>query len=1581
MTFPDPYVNLPDSGDDTLVIVFTAVVDDEAANTRTSSSITNSATLSWEDSAGSPSNVNDSVTTQIVEPNLTITKSDDDADGVVDPGQTVTYTVTATNTSGTRVTVGHDLEITDVVPAVLTPVEPIADGGVWDLPTRTITWTVSSLAPGASVVRTYQATTADPLVGASQVVNTASVEGSSLAGTVAGERDATSPHGGIGSGYQATVDNTLIAPTMRVAKSVTPGQATVGEVATYTLDVTIPADVILYDTTVIDDLPVGLVFIDTLSMSCDQGGAACSPVITVTELGSDGDVVAWFLGDLSTAAVQDRVVTIEYEAYVDDAIGVVDGVTLTNTANVYGNQTDLVGGTPGAIPDAGDFDVDGTPDDADLDVVEPTLTIDKDVAGQVGDTDTRRAVPGESLTYTLVITNTGSSPAYEVEVTDTPDSRMELGDVSPGAGYSVVDGNPADGTLEWSIDGPIAPAGSVTITYDLVVPATLDETDEVVGPELTNTADVPSYWGVPSAGRAPALPYREYDDVTPDTVTIEVDLASIGDRVWFDVNGDGVQDVGEPNLAGVDVTVTYLGADNTFGTADDEVFTDTTDASGLYLIEDLPGGLYRVVVDSADIPDGLDPSFDLDDGLVGPDGIWNGNLGQDQAKRDVDFAYTGNGSIGDTIWFDHDGDGTVNGPEVGIEGVDLTVTWLGFDGLVGGGDDIEYPATTNASGMYLVDNLPAGEYTVTVDTADLPAGFTQVSDPDATIDDATTVTLADGENHVAADFGYRGSGSIGDLVWLDTTGDGTVDSGEPGIQGVFVDVVWHGPDGNPGGGDDVTFTVETDGDGGYLVEFLPAGSYEVIVTGGLPDGVANSYDEDLDGDSATPVVLSDGEDHLTADFGYFGTTSLGDRVWWDLDSDGVQDPGEPGLGGVEVTVTFAGADDTFGTGDDDTFVRVTDGAGNYLVSGLADGDYRVEVTDGIASGFTTTYDEDDGIVAPDAVTLVSGLTGAAHLTADFGYVGSGSIGDRLWFDVDGDGTHDAGEPALAGVTVNLTWFGPDGTAGGGDDIDLSTTTDAGGLYLFDGLPAGTFRVAVEESTLPPGLVNTYDLDDGGDGVAEVTLTDGQDRHDADFGYTGSGSIGDTVWLDLDADSALDAGEPGIPGVGVTLTWAGFDGTLGNADDIAYNDTTDGSGVYLFELLPAGLYDVSILGVPAGVTATADPDGGADSRSELTLGAGADDLDQDFGYVGSASVGDLVWLDFDDDGVQDPGEPGLPGVTVTVTSSGVDGVIGTADDITITVDTDADGGYLVVGLPTGETMVAYDRDDLPAGLSPSGDVDGGSPLTSTITLDPGEDQRDVDYPVIGTATLEGIVWFDPDGDGVRETGEDPIAGATVVVTWDGPEGPVSIEVVTGPDGRWALESIPAGDYTAVLDVSTVPDGLVSSTPLTVSVTVPIGGTGFVEHGVTEPASIGSLVWIDRDRDGVQDPGEPGVPGVWVTLYDENGEFVASMVTDANGAYLFEDLVPGTYTVRIDPDSLPDGLVQVSDPDSALDLETTVTVGGGETILTADFGLDEADPRLPFTGFDLTTYLAVGLAALLAGFALLAFGQRREGRHSQ
>jgi hypothetical protein len=65
---------------------------------------------------------------------------------------------------------------------------------------------------------------------------------------------------------------------------------------------------------------------------------------------------------------------------------------------------------------------------------------------------------------------------------------------------------------------------------------------------------------------------------------------------------------------------------------------------------------------------------------------------------------------------------------------------------------------------------------------------------------------------------------------------------------------------------------------------------------------------------------------------------------------------------------------------------------------------------------------------------------------------------------------------------------------------------------------------------------------------------------------------------------------------------------------------------------------------------------------------------------------------------------------------------------------------------------------------------------------------------------------------------------------------------------------------------------------------------------EPASISDFVWNDLDQDGVQDNDEPGIPGVTVNLYWENGTFVSTTTTDENGLYLFDNLIPGNYYVE-------------------------------------------------------------------------------------
>jgi len=1923
VTFADPYDN-PVGSDDTLVVTIVARVIDIPANSL-GESVRNRASLRWTNQDGvSQAPIVARVRTDLVEPDISIAKSNDDTDGIVVGTDVVNYTLDITNGSGVDVSVAHDVVVVDTLPEGVALTLPVPGGGVW-VPDGTpgngvlgtITWTITSIDPATTVSRTYSVTIDDPVVVSTSFTNNAAVAVTSMVGSATGERTS-------GTGYSDTASDTLNAPLVSIAKAVTPSTATIGDVVTYTVDVTVPANAIVYDATVLDTLAPGLSFYGITGSSClSSGGGLCTPNITVTQIGTIGtQTAAFFLGDVDTPASngEDRIVTITYEAHILDMGSA--GDTLVNSANAYGNQTDQIPGTPTTPPVPGSFDVQATPATATVTIVEPTLTIDKDVVGQVGDSDTRRAVAGETLTYTLVVSNTGTSDANNITVTDTPDDRLIAVSILDGVGYVVDDADPSDGTLQWTIVGPVAAGDTVTITYDVQVPATFDSDDEnPLGPELTNIADIPSYYGVPEAERAanPTFTYRNYDDVDDDQVDIELDLASIGDRVWFDVNNDGVQDVGEPGLAGVDITVTYYGTDGAPGGGDDEVFATTTGINGIWLVEDLPGGTYSVTVDTTDLPAGMTASYDLDGGTASPDDQWVGFLGEDEDKRDVDFGYTGTGSIGDTTWFDRNGDEIFDPDEYGLEGVAATVTWLGLDGVAGGGDDIAYPATTDANGNYLVPNLLAGNYTVVVDPLSLPTGMQPTFDADGLgTPNSTALTLGAGVNDLDQDFGYNGPGSIGDFIWFDTNGDGVQDTGEAGIPGATVQLTWPGEDGVLGGGDDEVFLTTTDASGAYLFDGLPLGEYQVDVIGGLPMAAENTYDEDGNLDSSVVVILGFAENRLTTDFGYRGTASIGDTIWWDMNGDGVLDVGEPGIPGVEVTLTYGGVDGIIGTSDDLTFTAITDPNGNYIFTDLPEGNYEVTVTNGVPAGMSATFDEDGG---GDETSLVTGLTaGEVHLTADFGYNGMGSIGDFVWLDLSADGVQDGGEPGIGGVDITLTWYGVDGAPGGGDDVVLAMTTDVDGNYLFPDLPAGGYEVALDPASLPAGLTQTFDADGvgtpdvstlvlaagddnldqdfgyngsgsvgdtiwfdrNGDGVlnadeygiggvdvdviwagpdgtlgntddevfptttdvdgnylvtnlppgnytvvvdaspfpvgvtptfdedgtldneTQFPLADGETHLTADFGYQGSSSIGDFLWLDVNGDGVQDPGEPGIPGQGVELTWAGPDGIAGNADDQVYTTTTDASGGYLFDNLPAGEYEVVVTGpittsavntfdvdgdldsavtvnltdgedyltadfgyqgtaeigdtvwldlngdgnqdplepgiggvevtvtwygpdgvlgagddvvfppqttdatgmylvtglpdgnfgvavsggippglvntfdedgdldgqtdvtgltagdshltadfgyagtgsigdtiwwdldadtaqqpgepglagadvtltwagfdgifgsgddavftattdadgnylfsdlppgdyqvvvdetdLPPGLIQTADPDGGADGQSALTLGIGEANLAQDFGYRGIGSIGDFVWYDLDNNGAQDPDEPGLGGVDVTATYLGPDGAPGGGDDVVFTATTNAEGNYTVPGLPAGNYEVAMDTSTLPAGLAPAWDVDGGDPAVSVVGLGLGEDRTDVDFGVIGDASLSGTVWNDRNGDGVIDPGEAGIPGVTVIVTWDSPSGPVVIPVVSGPDGTWDLPTLPPGNYTVVLDDTTAPPGMSPTTPTSAAVTLPVGGHEVVDIGLAEVVSLGSVVWVDTDGDGVPDAGEDRIQGVRVNLFDDEGNLVVSAITGPNGTYLFTDLVPGTYTVRLDATTVPEDLRATFDRDGSPDLETVVTLVSGASILDANFGFQVG---LPVTGVNTDTIAWLALLMVLLGAALVWMTRRR------
>ena len=199
------------------------------------------------------------------------------------------------------------------------------------------------------------------------------------------------------------------------------------------------------------------------------------------------------------------------------------------------------------------------------------------------------------------------------------------------------------------------------------------------------------------------------------------------------------------------------------------------------------------------------------------------------------------------------------------------------------------------------------------------------------------------------------------------------------------------------------------------------------------------------------VTLSSGESDLTVDFGYAEPASIGDTLFHDIDNDGTQDVGEPGLANVDVTLTGPGqppGGTTISTGP----------AGAYAFTALAPGTY------------TVTVDVSDPDMNPAFVSTTGGdadtrllASGQVISDADFGYTAPGSIGDFVFTDSNGDGAQ-GGDSGLAGVTLTLT-------GGALPPGGVSTTTDPTGAYGFGNVLPGAYTVTVTGG-LPAGAFPT-----------------------------------------------------------------------------------------------------------------------------------------------------------------------------------------------------------------------------------------------------------------------------------------------------------------------------------------------------------------------------------------------------------------------------------------------------------------------------------------------------------------------------
>jgi uncharacterized repeat protein (TIGR01451 family)/fimbrial isopeptide formation D2 family protein len=1599
-----------DSDDDRefVVIEFNALVDNTVAGSNdTGDNRANTVDVLVN---GTSLDTSPAVTVRIAEPLLTIAKGVSPT--LADAGDTVTFTVTINSASGADRTSAFDWRFTDVLPAslILTGYTPTLPAGVnivtdaSNIGANSIDLLFDRIDPGQTVTITITATVVNNVTPGQVITNTGGITYTSLPGTNGTTVNPTgsSTPGGPGTGtgertgsgvapndYVANdpADVTIFSPDpqksiVATSEGSTLGNnVTIGEIVRYRMVVRVPESSSLTNVQLVDALPAGLTFLNdnTALIAFVSNGAGISSTtlagaglvqagnettvgtitpsfvlpagaITGGPFGTGTDVT-FNLGDLVNADsdADQEFVVIEFNALVDNTVaGSNDaGDTRDNTFTIF---TDGVqrGGPSSTVT---------------VTIVEPNVTTVK----QAISTD------GTTVTYQVVLTNTGSATAFDSVFRDTLPAQLDLlvGSITISPASGTPNHSDPLNRVEFT-DLTIAVGGTVTITYQATI--------VTPGVTITNTANT-NWTSLPGPNGTTANPTGSSTPGGSGTDTGERDssggqndysssdsetLGSLGDRIWYDIDGDGVQDGGEPGIGSVGVTVRWFGPDGIEGNGDDSVINTTTDASGNYLVSGLPLGTgannYRVTVNTATLPTGLTTNtFDLDNGTVAPN---NNSVvalsGGNANPRNVDFGYRGTASLGDRVWIDSDGDGTQDAValEPGLPGVGVTLTWFGRDGVVGGGDDVIFTTTTDNAGNYQFVNLPAGNFQVDINPATLPSNVTQTFDLNGPLDNSATRTLTTGENATDVDFGYRGAASIGDTVWYDVDGNTVQNNAEPGIPGATVTLTWSGPDGILGNSDDVTFQTTTDANGNYSFPGLPVNGtddpYRVTVS--VPAGfTTQTVDSDgLGTPNQSTLNLGANENNVVQDFGYRGDLSqgLGNFVWEDLNGNGRQDGVEPGIDGVRVELRDS-------TGTNILAVTTTSGGGLYSFPGLVTGDYQVFFSN---SDGTTTYartvansavatdtTDSDANVSTGLTGLVTVSAGAFNDTVDAGLYRPSSVGDRVWYDINGNGVQDAGEPGIPGATVTVTWLGPDGVAGGGDDQVFPATTGPNGIWNINNLPPGNYTAAV--SNLPNGLTQqTF-------GVPSFTLPSGTNRDDVDFGFLGVGQIGDRVWYDPNLDGS-DVGEPGIATVTVNLTWFGFDGVAGGGDDLNFTAVTNGTGNYNFTDLPLGNYQVAVATatLPVGLIPTYDLDGGTaapNNQTAVTL-TQADPIEDgaDFGYTGQRSIGDRIWHDIDGDGVQDPNEPGLAGVTVTATWAGPNNILGDGDDVVLTRITGPNGVYLFDSIPQGVYRVAV-TGGLPPGVINTGDPDGTFDQSTQLTLGVNDIRRDIDFGYQGQSSVAGFVYRDFDIDSLREpTGANPetgIGGVLLTLTGTDVAGNTITRLIgTNPDGSYSFTGLLAGTYTISETQPpgpTTPFGFYDGLDRVGTINGTQVGTqlandqlqvalGTAENGIEynfgeiPPADPFGFVWVDLDNDGIREAGEPGIPNVAVTISgtafagtplarplvpaDLPGNSL-TVFTNAAGRWEFPLMPPGLYSVvESQPAGYVDGREQNSDP---------------------------------------------------------------------
>ena len=766
--------------------------------------------------------------------------------------------------------------------------------------------------------------------------------------------------------------------------------------------------------------------------------------------------------------------------------------------------------------------------------------------------------------------------------------------------------------------------------------------------------------------------------------------------------------------------------------------------------------------------------------------------------------------------------------------------------------------------------------------------------------------------------GLEDSGETGSLrvqVFNDKNGNGVQGNFESGIRNIAVYLL--------DAREEALLCVTTDAQGMAVFTDVPAGEYRTRVI--LPEDyyftkaagendLARSAFGPCAGGSQTsgPVQVAAGTETQQGAGIHSGAGIYSGVCWLENVTDGLYKSDEQTIPGITIRMVYQ-------DGEDLTYETVSDGQGSWKITNLRPGYYVISAStpEGMMMArYTQTRGRRSYLTSDNPRRRQIVNVGSVTTDCNIGYNWSAVVRGICYLDANYNGIYDEGELPLKGVKV-YALFAYDGAeaakAVSGEDGRYTLTGMRGNYYTMTTLlPEGGYLYTRTAMGDPKGNYFYARGDARAATLKGLNLRDAEQR-EMNIGAILPGKVTGTVYYDDDFSAARDGKEKVATGFVVTLRDAD-----GNP---AGTDRTDARGIYEIDGLTPGEYSLDVTAV-SGYAFTKRGEGnvilnrtgGAGYSEPFRVELGAEASGMDIGMIRPGTVEGTVFADLNDNGMREADENGLKGVVVRLMSD---------EGEAFRAEIDERGRFLFDAVMPGRYWVEY---ELPEYTVFAVTAEGGNRIsgegrtarTETFDFATGDLWQ---APLCGALTLsrmEGLAYQDHNGSGIRDEGEETLAGVTVRLI-PGRTDLETVTAVTAEDGSFRIEDIRPDTYE--LEV-VCPESFVASRTDHLQLPVRAGlntqraalpapmGSAWTQQeiGAVIPAALRGRIWMDENRNGRYDEGEKTPAGYTVTVTDEaTGTVFDTPVTDGEGKFSAEGMIPGSFAVSLPLDERTLGTV--------------------------------------------------------------------------